>query len=85
MPDTQIPFLLAYVIQGLLVALLLSGPVYLIVVLVRLARRQGDSAAAAQDTVRLQREILATLQQLLAEQRETNRRLDRLSSGDSSR
>lgn len=81
MTELNIPFLLMYVLQGILIALVVSGPVYLILLVVQLVKRQQVAAADAQEQVHLQREVLATLQQLLAEQRETNRRLDRVSQG----
>ncbi len=81
MTELNIPFLFVYVVRGLLIALIVSGPIFLILLVARLVKRQQAAAAAAQEQVHLQREVLATLQQVLAEQRETNRQLDRLSRG----
>ncbi len=84
MPNIDVSFLGTYVFYTVLIAIFLAGPLYILVVLVRFSRRQRDAAAAIQEHDRMQREVLTTLQQLLAEQREINQRLDRLSQSVSS-
>lgn len=82
MADANGPWLWTFVINAVLIALMVSVPVYLLVLLGRLVNRQRDTAATAQEHLRLQRETLAAMQQLLAEQQETNRLLGRAGRSD---
>lgn len=73
--DPNIPFAFAFVVNFLVTVFGLMLITLPIVLLIRLSRTQRGAALKAEEQTQLQRDIMQVVQQLLAEQRETNRLL----------
>ncbi len=73
--DFNTPFAIAFVVDFLVTVFGLVLITLPIVLLIRLSRTQRSSALKVAEQTQLQRDIMQAVQQLLAEQRETNRLL----------